>query len=234
MRCSRLQSIFIRSLVGVVLLASVVVPGLTADGSVKENRLDPAARDAFLADLEQELSELRSLKVRFRQERDLEIFTTPVVSEGVLAFVRPDRLHWEWITPYPSLLILNRGRIERFDVADGRVRKMRPAGKEMLHSVALQMTRWMQGRFRESSDLFEIEVSDESPATIVLATRSAELRKVLSRVEVALGLSSRVSTVTLVAPQGDTTVMHFVDEQRNLDLDDGLFDLRTPQLIDDE
>lgn len=233
LRWSQMRSAVVRRLV-VMVLACGFVPVTTADEPAPVRYLDTAARETALVELEGQLANLTSVKVRFRQERDIEIFTSPVVSEGVLAFVRPDRLHWEWIKPYPSVLVLNRGRIERFDVTDGTVKKIRAAGEEMLRSVAIQMTRWMQGRFRESSDLFEIEVCDASPPTIVLATKSSELRKVLMRVEVALDRDARVSTVTLIAPQGDTTVMRFSDEQRNLELDDALFDLHGPLLIGDE
>ena len=56
---------------------------------VSPELLPPAERDAFLAELEDHLGRVASVSVRFRQERHLEIFDEPVVSEGHLAFVRP-------------------------------------------------------------------------------------------------------------------------------------------------
>ncbi len=217
------------------LLVSLLFVAVPLTGSLVQSNeiyLDAKARDAFLEKLEEDLGKIESLQVRFRQERDLSIFFEPVVSEGVLAFVRPDRLHWEWVTPYPSLLVLNRGRIERYDVVDGEISRMRPAGEEMLRSVAMQMSRWMQGRFRESSDLFEINVADGESPRIVLTTRSEGLRKALERVEIELvSDQSRVNRVSLFAPNGETTVMVFSNEQRNVALNDSLFDPAAPILI---
>lgn len=200
--------------------------------SAEELELLPAVeRDAFLSELEAKLGDVSSVEVRFRQERHLEIFDQPVVSAGVLAFVRPDRLHWEWVEPYPSVLVLNGGRIERFDVVDGAPRKMRAAGEEMLRSVAVQMTRWLQGRFRESSELFDLGVTAGAEPMVVLTTRSPGLAEMLSAVEVRLAGGATVTSVSLQSPSGETTVMEFSDERRNQDLDPALFDLVRPRLV---
>jgi len=206
---------------------------LTADATAAsgEEPLAPAERDEFLAGLENSLQQVDSVLVRFRQERHLELFFEPVISEGVLAFARPDRLHWEWVRPYPSLLVLNNRRIVRFDVENGVLQRMRPAGKEMMQSVAVQMTRWLQGKFRESSDLFSIEVYPGPPARVVLTPRSPELGEFLSRIELRLAEGVRVDEVRLFSPNGDRTIMGFIDEQRHLELDNQLFDLEHPRLI---
>ena len=218
---------FCAEIIFTVLLMTRVLPGFTADQAV----LPPAERDAFLAELEAELAEVRSLKVRFRQERELAILAEPVVSEGVLAFVRPDRLHWEWVSPYPSLLVLNHGRVERFDVDRGELRRLRPAGEEMMRSIAMQMTRWLQGRFRDASDLFAVEVRRGETDAIVLTPSTHGLAEMLSGVEIELGENPRVERVILHSPRGETTVMSYFDEQRDLDLGDSLFDTSRPQLI---
>ena len=189
------------------------------------------ARDAFLAELEQRLGAVSSVEVRFRQERHLEIFDRPVVSEGVLVFVRPDRLHWEWVTPYPSVLVLNGGALERFDVVDGVPQRLRAAGEEMLRSVAVQMTRWLQGRFRESSELFTVEVTAGAEPMVVLTTRSPQLAEILSAVELRLAGGATVTSVTLLSPNDETTVMEFSGERRDQALDPALFALDRPRLL---
>ncbi len=221
---------YCQRLLVLALVTASLLSGETAQAA--DVYLEAGARDAFLEELEQQLGKIKSLQVRFRQERDLSVFFEPVVSEGVLAFVRPNRLHWEWVTPYPSLLVLNRAHIERYDVIDGEIQKMRPAGEEMLRSVAMQMSRWMQGKFRESSNLFEIDVAPSEKPKIVLTTRSEGLRQALERVEIELLPDrSRVNRVSLFAPNGETTVMVFSNEKRNMALDDKLFDSTAPVLI---
>jgi outer membrane lipoprotein-sorting protein len=214
----------------VLVLCSLLVTTAPA-GAEDAKPLPPAERDEFLAALEAELSAVSSLKVHFRQERELAILTEPVVSQGVLAFVRPDRLHWEWTSPYPSLLVLNRGRVERFDVDRGELRRLRPAGEEMMRSIALQMTRWLQGRFRDASDLFNVEVMAGEESKIVLEPTTEGMGEVLISVEVVLGENPRVSRVVLRSPRDELTVMHYFNEQRDVELAEGLFDLSAPQLI---
>ncbi len=197
-------------------------------GKSGEAPLDSESREAFLVDLERSFSKIRTLRVGFRQERHLELFVEPLVSEGILIFSRPGRLHWEWSQPYGSLLVLRDGRIARFDIEDGKLRRLRPAGEEMLQSVALQLTRWLQGRFRDSSDLFTIEVFPGPPARIALLARSEGMAKMLSRIELELKPGPSVSQVRLYSPRGDTTVIVFSDEVRNHDLPEKLFALDSP------
>lgn len=218
--------------VGLVVGVALVLAALaTAQGPARSpGVLDEAERDRFLADLEQALASVETVSVRFRQERHLSLFTEPMVSSGVLAFARPDRLHWEWVTPYGGLLVLNRGEIARFDVDNGTPRRLRSAGEDVLRSVAEQMTRWLQGRFRDSSQVFDLEVLQGHPPTIVLRPRSHGLAAALDRIEVELGHGPTVARVTLHSPGGDRTVVGFFDEHRNLSLADELFSVDRPAL----
>jgi hypothetical protein len=121
--------------------------------------------------------------------------------------------------------------VERFDLEDGRLRRLRPAGEEMMRSVALQMSRWLQGKFRDSSDLFSIAVYEGPPEVIQLRPKTEGMAEVLSEVRVELGDDPRVQRVILVSPDGGTTVMSYFDEQRGVELADELFDATAPALI---
>ncbi len=221
-----------------LLLVLAVLWGLLQPGSVcarpshqPPKYLPPKQRDAFLGNLERSFSTLTTLRVHFRQTRSIPVFKQPIVSEGIIAFCRPDRLHWEWTRPFPSLIVLAESQVAQFDIDNGLVRRLHPMEEGVLRTVAQNLSSWILGRFRSTSGSFSPEVTAGETPSVVLLPRG-KLGRILRSVTLEV-TADRVHRVTLISSRGEETRIEFYEEKRNVKLPAGVFSLTHPVFLAD-
>lgn len=87
-------------------------------------------------------SQMLSMECDFTQTKHLSILDDKMVSEGRMYYQQPDRLRWEYMTPYNYAFILNQNQVmlkndKRSDVIDVNQNKMfKEIARMMMNSIA--------------------------------------------------------------------------------------------------
>ncbi|MGD0781844.1 MAG: outer membrane lipoprotein carrier protein LolA, partial [Candidatus Aminicenantales bacterium] len=101
---------------------------------------------AILKQMAQSLLTHSTLKARFLQERRLALFDDVLTMKGYFYYQKPGRVRWEFVDPYASILVLlEDGRMERFDVVGGKAVKVRTDNRQISGEVLNQISRWLNG-----------------------------------------------------------------------------------------
>jgi len=194
-----------------------------------ERKLGPKELDQFLARVEKRLGFLESLQTDFVQEKHLSMFSDVVVSRGSLAFARSNRLRWEITEPFHSLLVVNGARLGKFDFPDGKPRKLKLGGEDVIREITRQISLWHQGRFRRQAGSYQVDAYVGARKRVVLTPKSRELRESIRAIELEFSDDlSRITSVAIRESGGDHTLMRFVREERDAELPEGLFDVDNP------
>lgn len=93
---------------------------------------------------------IKSLTADFKQTKTMKMLGSSMVSTGKMCYASPDKLRWEYTTPYACTLVMNGQKVMfkrngRKDVMDTQKNKMfREIGRVMLGSVVVssKQKRW--------------------------------------------------------------------------------------------
>jgi len=158
-------------------------------------------------------SGVTSIQADFTQEKRMRILARPLTSRGRFVFEKPGSLRWEYTSPVRSLLLTAEGRTRRFAESEGRLVEAAEAPFEVMPMVMKEITRWLGGRFSESTDFEATLVPGQK---IVLAPRNEALSRWVQRIELAFADTPGViRTVTIVESPESSTIMTFSEPRIN-------------------
>src|SRR5262245_65787901 len=98
-----------------VLLAALVTNAAEADPNLRPVA-DPKP---ILEDLQRKMASLQSVYFEFQQEKQMQLFSEPQKSEGVMLIERPGQIRWETTAPFQSIMLGNQKSVAQFEKADG-------------------------------------------------------------------------------------------------------------------
>lgn len=167
----------------------------------------------FLEKIRENASHVQSFSCNFTQERHLSLFPEPVIFQGNLKLVRPDRLRWAFVHPIPSVLIFNGKKGIRcsdnqqpvhFDLATDPIMRV----------VAEQLWGWLNNDYDELQKQYTIEPLGESSLTIIPSDQSTA--EFIGSVIITFDPdNSHPQKVVITEPGGDSTRIEFTDYRFN-------------------
>jgi len=195
--------------------------------------MPPPELDALLARLQVTLGDLKSLHANFEQEKHLSIFQDVVRSSGELFFAPPGRIRIQMLAPFQSALIADGKSVAQYEYMDGRWQRIRSGGEELILAVTGQIAAWLQGDFRNQTDLYSLSgLRDENPR-IVLTPIDPEFAKRIARIEITIAQSlTTVSRIEIHEPGGDCTALSFSGHRRNEEVSLSIFATNGPAPIE--
>ena len=175
----------------------------------------------FLQNIQKASDEVSSFSSDFTQEKHLAMFTIPVKFEGKLAIIRPDKLRWEFLSPLPSVLILNgdkgvrcsdKSSAEHFQLSTDPIMKM----------VAEQLWLWLGGDYSKLNTLYDLEKREE--ATLFILPKDKGTAEFIESVSIIFNSTSlQPEQVQIAEPGDDLTVIRFINPVINGPLPEALF-----------
>jgi hypothetical protein len=192
-----------------------------AAGAAEEKSV-PDIED-LLGQLEKQHSNIKTLAVRFRQEKHFSFMNKPVVSKGFMVFSVPDKIRFDIIEPFATTLLDNGKKIDRYEFADGKWRALKFTGGKSIKLVMEQIGQWMQGKFSGQKKIFSLSVSVEDPnsyVSLVLEPRHKQFRRYIEKIRVSISAppAYKISRIDIFEPEGDRFALDFVQELVNRDL----------------
>lgn len=209
---------------------ALALAGFAADEAPLLPVTDPKP---VLQDLQQKMASLQSVFLDFTQERHLNLFTEPLISEGVMLIGRPDLIRWETTAPYQSILLGDKKSVAQFEQEDGTWKKLKLGFPQMLKRVMEQMALMNQGKLDALTADFTITVAtNHAAAVLTLVPKDKDVRGMLAALEVRMQPDfSATREVVMREPGGDFTRIIFKRERRDVVFPAGTFDQTKPTEI---
>ncbi len=165
--------------------------------------------------------QITSIHADFVQEKRMPILARPLVSTGTLDYRAPDCLRWEYRTPIRSILLMYKGRVQRYFAVDGRLTQDAGMDAGAFNVVVQQITQWLNGDF-DRNPAFTARLAPGP--RIILVPRDETFRAMIRRIEV--GLSERpgvIRSVTIYEPGDAVTRLEFRNIAVNPVIPDAVF-----------
>ena len=196
------------------LILAVVALLAASHGSHEQDKvqsLTGAARTAMLRKIETSMAKVQNVVASFQQEKHLSLFGDVVKTKGCILYSRPDKLRWEIVDPFRSILIVSGDEVAKFEFHKGKRRRLELGrSSDIILMVMRQIRGWFRGDFEKSAKTYEVRVFASKPVRLELQPRDKAMRKNLKSIELRFTKDlAAVERVTIHENGGDKTVMKF-------------------------
>ena len=225
--------IFIVMLFGASSYAFNLHAAESPDGAVSESHeeLSSVAEDAFFKTMDEHIATVSGFKANFVQERRVEIFNGLLCATGSLYYEKPDRLRWEMHQPYASFMILNGGRVAKFNRDNDKYLRMKTGMEKLMQEALKQVMTMMSADFDKMKDDYDITVLKDKNYLVTLTPASDAMRDIISSIILNVDSTAyHVIKVEIFESHGDSIEIKFFDTQENIPFTKDLFDLSDPAL----
>jgi outer membrane lipoprotein-sorting protein len=183
----------------------------------------------LLTHIENRFGKIQSLITDFIQEKHLSIFTEVVKSRGVLMYQHPARIRFEFTEPFQSVFIVNDRSTATFEFVNKKWRKQNTGNARMTRMITEQILVWLQGRFREKDDVYDISAITNGRTRLILTPKHKAFRKHIQSIELGLNVDNTGLTDIILRESGnDYTLISFINERRNPEITKDAFATDNP------
>lgn len=202
------------------ILLSIVLPlGLKA-----QVRLSVQEQEKILDRIETSASATTSMQCEFTQTKTMKMLKGDMKSRGVMYFSKPDRLRWQYNSPYKYIFILNDGKVKMESSSSSQSIDVKQ--NKMFRQIADIMLGSITGGGLKNSSDFSVEIYREGDAHFArLLPKKKEIKQIYEAIEIWFNPSlTMVGSVRMKEKTGDETIVKLLNVKTNGPLDDKLFD----------
>lgn len=182
----------------------------------------------LLGRLEKQHGNIKTLAVRFRQEKHFSFMNKPVVSEGFMLFSLPKKIRYDITKPFHTTLLDDGEKIERYELVDNKWQPLQFTGGSSIKLVMEQIGQWIQGKFSDQKNIFTMSLSFEDPNTYAflnLEPRHKQFLRYIEKIRISISTPPKysISKIDIYEPEGDHFTLDFIQEIVNHDLPEDCF-----------
>lgn len=182
-----------------------------------------AQKNDVITRINKTVSGLKSMSCKFTQTKYLSMLSDKMVSSGAMYYSQPNKLRWEYTSPYQYLFIFNGSKVyvgnkSRKDVIDTQSNKV-------FKEVARIMMSTVTGRALTNTSDFNIDVIDGKTLwQIRLVPKKKDLKKMFSKIELLFSKSNlMISDINIFEKNNDRTNIKLKNVTINSDINETFF-----------
>lgn len=184
-----------------------------------------AEEQALILDkIEKSSSVMNSMNCSFSQTKKMKMLKGDMQSSGVMYFSKPDKLRWQYNSPYKYIFILNGGKVKMESSSSSQ--SIDVQHNKMFRQIADIMLGSITGGGLKNSKDFNVEIYREGDSYFArLLPKKKEIRHIYEKIEIWFNPSlTMVSSVMMKEKTGDETIVKLLNVKTNGTMDDKLFD----------
>ena len=188
-----------------------------------QTQLSETQRNELMATLTEAAASMQTMQCRFVQEKTSTMLAEPSVSEGRMYFASPDRLRWEYVTPYPFALVVNGERIVK--VMDGKTEVLDGNAGRMYQGIVGMIMGSASGKKLFDTSAFDVVLYDDGAFwKAEMTPKRRDMKRMFSLLVFHFDKQSQViDHVEFVEPRGDRTKIRFEEVRLNAPIDNNTF-----------
>ena len=125
-----------------------------------QTQLSESQSNEVIASLTKAAASMQSMQCRFVQEKTSAMLAEPSVAEGTMHYAAPDRMRWEYTTPYAFALVVNGDRIVK--VTDGKAEVLEGNAGHMYQGMVNLIMGSASGKKLFDTTVFDIVLYDDN------------------------------------------------------------------------
>ena len=188
-----------------------------------QTKLTAEQQKQIVEKIDKASSAMKTMQCDFTQTKRMKMLSKDMQSKGVMYFKRPDKLRWQYTSPYDYTFIMNGDKVQiksmkstkNIDVQQNKM--FRQITNIILSSIT-------GGTLRTSAD-FTVELWQQDKSYFVkLYPKKKELKQLYQYLEIWFDPAlTKVSTVTMMEKTGDMTIVNLLNTKYGVTINEKMF-----------
>ena len=188
-----------------------------------QTKLTAEQQKQIVEKIDKASSAMKTMQCDFTQTKRMKMLSKDMQSKGVMYFKRPDKLRWQYTSPYDYTFIMNGDKVQiksmkstkNIDVQQNKM--FRQITNIILSSIT-------GGTLRTSAD-FTVELWQQDKSYFVkLYPKKKELKQLYQYLEIWFDPAlTKVSTVKMMEKTGDMTIVNLLNTEYGVTINEKMF-----------
>lgn len=189
---------------------------------------EQADLQAFLNALGKKVSDFKTLKTDFIQEKEMALFREKIVLKGRIYIRKPNELAWHVDSPLRYSVLITDKFIRQWDEDTNQVQEVSLAKNPIFQNVLKQLTVWFSGEYGTLLENNEMRLVSSAPLVIEFKPRDKSIsKKVIQSITITFrDDQTYLQQIRIVELTGDVTTLRFTNTQFNAPLDKKSFEVQ--------
>ena len=177
--------------------------------------LTEAESQKVVAELTEAAALMQTLQCRFVQEKTSSMLAEPSIAKGTMHYAAPDRMRWEYTSPYAFALVVNGDRIVK--VTEGKAEALEGNSSRMYQGIVGIIMGSASGKKLFDTSVFDVVLYDEDACwRAEMTPKRRDMKRMFSQLVFRFDKKTKgISRVEFKDAGGDLTSIRFEDIKLN-------------------
>lgn len=188
-----------------------------------QTKLTKEQEKDVLEKMEKSSNALHSLQCDFVQSKRMKILNKDMISKGVLYFKKPDKIRWQYTTPYDYTFIMNGDKVQIKSTKS--TKNIDIQGNKIFRQVTSIILNTITGGGLKNSPDFDVELFRLNDVYFAkMRPKKREVMQVYSSIEVYFNASlTMVESIKMIEKSGEYTVVKLISPKVNNPINENVF-----------
>jgi len=201
---------------------------LVAAETGKPEVLSPADLSALLSTIGKKVSDFKTLKTDFVQEKEMAMFKEKLVLKGRIYLQKPNKVAWHVDKPLRYSVLITDKYIRQWDEETNKVQELSLTKNPVFQNVIRQLTVWFSGEYGALLETNEVRLVKRGPLALEFSPRANnDSRKVIKHITITFrDDETYLQQIRMQELGGDVTTITFTNTILNAPLDSASFEVK--------
>lgn len=173
------------------------------------------SNDEIMEMLTQQAASMRCMNCRFTQQKTMAMLAEPTVSEGLMSYNAPDKMRWEYTSPYSFALLVDGEKITK--ITDGNEEVLDAKSGRIYQGIVNIIMSSATGQKLFDKSMFDVAITDDGEFwRAEMKPKKHNMKRMFSLLTFYFGKDNNIiSKVEMTEAGGDVTTIQFYDMKIN-------------------
>jgi len=201
----------------------IIVTCLSALSVMGQTKLTSEQEKQVLAKMEQSSNALRTLQCDFVQTKRMKLLSKEMQSKGVLYFVKPDKIRWQYTTPYDYTFIMNGDKVQIKSAKS--TKNIDIQGNKIFRQITTIILNTVTGGGIMNSADFDVTLFKQGEVYFAkMLPKKKEVKQVYASIEVYFNPTlTMVESIKMIEKSGEYTTVKLLSPKVNTTINESVF-----------
>ncbi len=198
-----------------------------AKDAKNDGATEPTDLSVLLNTIGKKVSDFKTLKTDFTQEKEMAMFKEKLVIKGRIYLQKPNKVAWHVDKPLRYSVLITDKFIRQWDEDTDQVQELSLTKNPMFQNVIRQLTVWFSGEYGSLLETNDVRLVKRSPLTIEFSPRgNNDAGKVIKNITITFREDQTyLQQIRMQERSGDVTTITFTNTLMNAPLDSSDFEV---------
>ncbi len=166
-----------------------------------------------------------TLQANFIQKKVLRVMKNPIISEGSIAFQKPNSLRWSYQKPFSYTIVMKGGQISIDDA--GKSSQYDMSANKVFEDINKLIISSVEGTILDDPKFSKTYLESANYYIVELVPSDAFMKDYITQMNIAFAKTDlQVGSIKILESQGNSTLIEFSDTRVNDPLPKDVFELK--------